>query len=96
MNNSLRLPLITLVTGVALSMLCAPPASAADCANPQGTDVARACAKAAEGATELRRFVERTQGIYHLSVYDFQVANVNSASATRSEHYALLSTAARN
>jgi hypothetical protein len=78
-NHSLRLPVIALAAGVALSMMFVPPARAADCANPQGIGVERACAKAAESATELRRFVERTQAIYHLSFHEIRTANANAA-----------------
>ncbi|MEP7061756.1 MAG: hypothetical protein ABI881_05135 [Betaproteobacteria bacterium] len=98
MNNySTRFPAIALAAGVALSMLFVPPARAADCANPQGTGMARACEKAATSTTELRRFVERTQPIYHLSVYDFRAAE-SYASASREtlgDEYAKLAVVAK-
>jgi hypothetical protein len=96
MNNSTRLPAIALAAGMALSMVFAPPARAADCANPQGTGMARACAKAADGTNELRRFVERTQSIYHLSVYDFRVpdAYASASRETRGDEYAKVAAAA--
>jgi len=72
MHNALRLPLIALATGAILSMVFVPAANAGSCANPQGTGAVRACAKAAEGPNELRRFVERTASIYNLSYYDFR------------------------
>jgi hypothetical protein len=70
------------VSALALTAVCmlgaAPAAMAADCANPQGVGAARACAAATQGATELRRFVERTEGIYILSFQDF-VSNLPPA-----------------
>lgn len=88
MNNSLRFPVIAFATATAVCTLFVPPARAADCANPQGTGVARACAKAAEGGTELRRFVERTQPIYHLSFYDFRAPDTNVSLDTHGDKYA--------
>ena len=95
-NHSLRFPVIALAAGVALSMMFVPPARAADCANPQGTGDERACAKAAESATELRRFVERTQAIYHLSFYDIRAMNENAAVSleTPGDEYAGMTTVA--
>ncbi|HEY5364924.1 MAG TPA: hypothetical protein VIL19_00500 [Casimicrobiaceae bacterium] len=83
MLNALRLPLIALATGATLSMVFVRAANAESCVNPQSAGAVRACAKAAEGPTVLRRFVERTAGIYNLSYYDFPVTDavlVHSAS----------------
>lgn len=76
MNRSIRIPLIALAAAIVLATTLVPPAhsAAVDCANPQGTGQARACEKAALGPTELRRFIERTQAIYLLSIRDFSVA----------------------
>jgi hypothetical protein len=75
MNRSIRIPLIALAAAIALATTLVPPAhSAVDCANPQGTGEARACEKAAQGATELRRLIERTRSIYQLSPRDFRIA----------------------
>jgi hypothetical protein len=75
MNRSIRIPLIALAAAIVLATTLVPPAhSAVNCADPQGTGQVRACEKAAQGATELRRFIERTQAIYQLSWRDFQVA----------------------
>ncbi len=71
MNSAMRFPLAVMAAGMTLAMFFAPPAGAADCSNPQGTGAARACAKAAEGPVELRRYIERTEAIYNLSYYDF-------------------------
>ena len=47
-------------------------AHAADrCANPNGSVDQRACAVAAAGPEALRRFIERTRGIYGLYYYDY-------------------------
>jgi hypothetical protein len=62
------------VSALALTAVCmigAAPAMATDCTNPQGVGAARACAAASQGATELRRFVARTEGIYILTFQDF-------------------------
>jgi hypothetical protein len=75
MTRSIRIPLIALAAAIVLATTLVPPAhSAVDCANPQGTGEARACEKAAQGATELRRFIERTQSIYLLYFGDFKAA----------------------
>ena len=62
MNNSTRLPAIALAAGMALSMVFAPPARAADCANPQGTGMARACAKADDGTNDETRDDQHGEG----------------------------------
>ncbi len=65
---------IVLCTGLMLAAVAfAPlPASAADrCANPSGSVEVRACAMAAAGSESLRRFIERTRGIYNLYFFDF-------------------------
>jgi hypothetical protein len=41
------------------------------CANPNGSIERRACEMAAAGPDTLRRFVERTRGIYSLYYWDF-------------------------
>jgi len=94
MHNALRLPLIALATGATLSMMFVPAANAESCANPQGTGVVRACAKAAEGPGELRRFVERTASIYNLSYYDFRVTHARIAQSA-SDKLATMQASAR-
>jgi hypothetical protein len=64
-------------TGAATALLAAiafaPTAANADykCARPNGSIEQRACAMAAAGPDSLRRFVERTRGIYGLYYWDF-------------------------
>jgi hypothetical protein len=64
-------------TGAATVLLAAiafaPAAANADykCANPSGSVEQRACAMAAAGPDTLRRFVERTRGIYSLYYWDY-------------------------
>ena len=97
MNAMHRLSVSALTLTAACLIGAAPAAMAADCANPQGVGTVRACAKAAEGATELRRFVERTQGIYILSFQDFvsnlpagdKMANAAPATPAAPEQVAL-------
>ena len=71
MNAMHRLSVSALTLTAACMIGAAPAAMAADCAAPRGIGEVRACAKAAEGATELRRFIERTEGIYILTFQDF-------------------------
>jgi len=51
----------------------APMSAHADdrCASPKGSIEERACAMAAAGPDALRRFVERTRGIYGLYYFDY-------------------------
>ena len=43
-----------------------------DCARPAvGTGEAQACRAAAQGVSELRQFIQRTQGIHILYIQDF-------------------------
>ncbi len=41
------------------------------CARPNGSVEARACEMAAKGPDALRRFIQRTQGIYVLYYWDY-------------------------
>lgn len=56
-------------------VLAAAPLLSAHAANrcdvPQAGPDAKACAAAAQGPTELRRFIERTRAIYGLSYRDY-------------------------
>ena len=51
----------------------APSAAQADykCAKPNGSIEQRACAMAAAGPEVLRRFIDRTRGIYSLYYWDY-------------------------
>lgn len=71
MNAMHRISVSALTLTAACLIGAAPAAMAADCASPQGVGQVRACAAATQGATELRRFVTRTQNIYLLTFQDF-------------------------
>jgi hypothetical protein len=51
----------------------APSAAQADykCARPNGSVQQRACEMAAAGPDVLRRFIQRTRGIYNLYFWDY-------------------------
>jgi hypothetical protein len=55
------------------AMAFAPSAARAEykCARPSGSIEQRACAMAAAGPEVLRRFIERTRGIYTLYYWDY-------------------------
>ena len=58
-----------LVTATLATYVHAKPV---DCARPAvGTAEAQACRAAAQGVSELRQFIQRTQGIYILYMQDF-------------------------
>lgn len=61
------------VAAMLATLAFAPMAAHADgkCANPNGSIEQRACAMAAAGPDTLRRFVERTRGIYSLYYWDY-------------------------
>lgn len=64
----------TCLIGAGLVLAAAPLLSAHAgnrCDAPQAGPDARACAAAAQGPTELRRFVERTRAIYGLYYWDY-------------------------
>jgi hypothetical protein len=60
-------------------------AAPADCAAPRGIEQQRACKAAAEGAESLRRFADRTRGLYHVYVYDYDKAIVATAAPRTSD-----------
>ena len=70
-----KFDLKTLCVLSASLVLTAAPLHSAHAANrcdvPQVGPDARACAVAANGSTELRRFVERTRAIYGLYYWDY-------------------------
>jgi hypothetical protein len=82
MNPTLRRLLLSSLPFAAAVALTAP-AAAADCGAPKNSGEAHACAAAAKGADELRRYVERTQPIYLLNIHEFEVAT--PALAARAE-----------
>jgi hypothetical protein len=58
----------------ALALLATTSATAApvDCTRPaQGTGEVQACRAASQSVDDLRRFIQRTQGIYILYIEDF-------------------------
>ena len=73
----------TCVIGAGLILMAAPLLSAhaeGRCDKPQFGPDAKACAAAAQGSTELRRYVERTRGVYGLYYWDYaQRANAAAA-----------------
>lgn len=46
-------------------------AAQVDCAKPSGLEQVRACQAANEGVHALRQFIQRTRGIYTLSILEF-------------------------
>jgi hypothetical protein len=58
------------------------------CDAPQAGVHARACAAAAQGPTELRRFVERTRMIYGLSYWDYARPETDPLAAKPSSNQA--------
>lgn len=76
-----------LLSSLVVAMAIASPAHAApaDCTAPKGIEQQRAC-KAATGGTEsLRRFAERTRGVYNIYVYDYDNAIVNTQALGKSD-----------
>jgi hypothetical protein len=58
---------------VAIGAFAGPAgATAVDCAKPSGHEQQRACVAAANGVHELRRFIQRTRGVYILYIQDFE------------------------
>jgi hypothetical protein len=52
--------------------VASPAIAAVDCARPAiGTGEVQACRAASQGVDELRRFIQRTRGIYILFIHDF-------------------------
>jgi hypothetical protein len=63
----------TAAAALVASIAFAPGVAHADykCTSPNGSVERRACAMAAAGPDVLRRFVERTRGIYDLYYWDY-------------------------
>jgi len=64
----------TFAIGAGLVLAAAPLLSAhaeSRCDTPQAGPDAKACAAAAQGKTALRRYVERTRGVYGLYYWDY-------------------------
>jgi len=69
MNRKLLATFAFLVSAVFSTYASAKPV---DCARPAiGTGEAQACKAAAQSVDDLRRFIQRTQGIYILFMQDF-------------------------
>jgi len=69
-----RIHIPTAATATLLMAIAFAPGTAqADykCANPNGSIEQRACAMAAAGPEVLRRFIERTRGMYNLYYWDY-------------------------
>lgn len=72
-----------------------PVATGYRCDNPQGSVDRRACEMAARGPDALRRFVERTRGIYELYYWDYIQSPMRGAAAATSTRIAAGSSSAR-
>ena len=69
-----RIYVPTAVAAALLTAIAFAPGTAQahyKCAKPNGSIEQRACAKAAAGPEVLRRFIERTRGIYNLYYWDY-------------------------
>ena len=68
-TRKLHATLAIVVIGTFSAFVHAKPV---DCARPAvGTGEVQACRAAAQGVSELRQFIQRTQGIYILYMQDF-------------------------
>ncbi|HEY2865314.1 MAG TPA: hypothetical protein VGK37_16965 [Casimicrobiaceae bacterium] len=67
----------TAVAAALLTAIAFAPAAQAEykCIRPSGSIEQRACAMAAAGPDVLRRFIERTRGIYILYYWDYVPTN---------------------
>ena len=84
-----------LATGLLLASAPLAPANAAyRCDVPRIGGEARACAAAAQGPTELRRFVERTRGMYEFYYWDYAQPGRNAAAAPAADAAKLASAVA--
>ncbi|HEY1436270.1 MAG TPA: hypothetical protein VGG82_02090 [Casimicrobiaceae bacterium] len=69
-----RIYVPTAVAAALLTAIAFAPSTAQagyKCAKPNGSIEQRACAMAAAGPEVLRRFIERTRGIYNLYYWDY-------------------------
>ena len=72
MNRMTRKLYPTLALLVTVTLATYVNAKPVDCARPAvGTGEAQACRAAAQGVSELRQYIQRTQGIYILYMQDF-------------------------
>jgi len=71
MNTNITKRAMPALAVAVLTLASVPAFAGVDCAKPQGVGEVRACAKATQGADELRHFIARTQPIYLLSYRDF-------------------------
>ena len=69
------------IAGCAAPAPTRPVATGYRCDNPQGSVDRRACEMAAQGPDALRRFVERTRGIYELYYWDYIQTPMHGAMA---------------
>lgn len=89
MNNRRKL-LPTLAFLMTAALATSAGASPIDCAKPSGHEQVRACRAANDGVAALRQFLQRTRGIYVLSITQFgppaaiTVASVDDRTARRS------------
>jgi hypothetical protein len=75
MNRTTRKLYPTLAIVVAATLSTYVHAKPVDCARPAvGTGEVQACMAAAQGVSELRQYIQRTQGIHILYMRDFVVA----------------------
>lgn len=74
MNATYRKLLATSAFFVTAALATSASAAQVDCSKPAGRAEARACQAAAQGVDELRRFIQRTQGIYILYMPDYDSA----------------------
>lgn len=71
MNQRPRKILPTVAFVVTAALATSAGAAQVDCAKPSGHEQVRACAAAAGGVDSLRQFIQRTRGIYILSMVEF-------------------------
>jgi len=71
---------LALVTGAAIPS--SPAFAAYRCDNPTAPFDLRACAIAAQGPDALRRYIERTRGIYSLYFFDYARVGAPAVAAT--------------
>jgi hypothetical protein len=72
MSRFIRKLLSTSAFLAAASVASYASAGPVDCTRPAvGTGEAQACRAASQGVGDLRRFIQRTQGIYILYIQDF-------------------------